>query len=94
MSDVEYREIRSATAFLLSIKRVAIRLMLISLLWLAILATLAWDALLIFGAGRLIGLWWGDRNKNPPVQHRRASLVADTVSGRLPDTRRMILGSR
>jgi hypothetical protein len=57
MSDVEYREIRSATAFLLSIKRVAIRLMLISLLWLAILATLAWDALLIFGAGRLIRIW-------------------------------------
>jgi hypothetical protein len=54
MSDVEYREVRP---FLLSIKRVAIRLMLISLLSLAILATLAWDGLLIFGAGRLIRIW-------------------------------------
>jgi hypothetical protein len=57
MSDVEYREVRSATAFLLSIKRVAIRFMLISLLSLAILATLAWNGLLIFGAVRLIHLW-------------------------------------
>jgi hypothetical protein len=57
MSDVECREVRSATAFLLSIKRVAIRLMLISLLWLAILATLAWDGVLIFGVGRLIRIW-------------------------------------
>jgi hypothetical protein len=38
-------------------KRAAIRLMLIALISLAILATLAWNGLLIFGAGRLIGLW-------------------------------------
>jgi hypothetical protein len=57
MSDVEHREVQSATAFLLRIKRAANRLVLISLVSLTLLATLAWNGLLIFGAGRLIGLW-------------------------------------
>jgi hypothetical protein len=57
MSDVEYREVQSATAFLPRIKRAANRLVLISLGSLTLLATLAWNGLLIFGAGRLIGLW-------------------------------------
>ena len=54
MSDVEYREVQSATAFLLRIKRAANRLVLISLVSLTLLATLAWNGLLIFGAGRFI----------------------------------------
>jgi hypothetical protein len=57
MSDVECREVQSAPTLSLSIKRAAIRLMLISLVSLGILATLVWDGLLIFGAGRLIRIW-------------------------------------
>ena len=56
MGDVEFRG-PSAGAFLPVMKRAAIRLMLIALISLAILATLAWDGLLIFGAGGLIRLW-------------------------------------
>jgi hypothetical protein len=41
MSDVEYREVQSATAFLLRIERAANRLVLISLVSLTLLATLA-----------------------------------------------------
>jgi hypothetical protein len=53
MSDVEYREARSATAFPLSIKRNAIRLTVVSL---GLLITLAWNGALI-RIGRLIHLW-------------------------------------
>jgi hypothetical protein len=56
MEDIEYRK-PSARAFLPVMKRAVIRLILIAVISLAILATLAWDGLLIFGAGRLISLW-------------------------------------
>jgi hypothetical protein len=44
-------------ALLPGIKRAAIRLMLISAVSLAILATLVWNGLILFGAGRLVHLW-------------------------------------
>jgi type III secretory pathway component EscS len=49
MSDVEYREVQSATALSLMIRLIAISL--------GLLITLAWNGVLIFGAGRLLQLW-------------------------------------
>jgi hypothetical protein len=54
MSDVGYREVQSATAFSLTIRQSVIRLIAISL---GLLITLAWNGVLIFGAGRLVHIW-------------------------------------
>jgi hypothetical protein len=54
MSDVRYREVRSATAFPFTVKQRIIRLAAISL---GLVITMAWNGVLIFGAGRLVQIW-------------------------------------
>jgi hypothetical protein len=54
MSDVEYREVQSATAFPLNIKQNVIRVVAITI---GLVITMVWNGLLIFEAGRLVHLW-------------------------------------